>query len=855
MPTSRASLLNFARSRLRSTPRGWVAAALSLAVLGLAALHWWHPGTIIAQDDLAPQLDPSIWFTKSLAAWSDGNNYFGQIDGSFSFAPFMALWWLLDSVAGASLGEVLLFGLVLCAAWFGAFSFARRIGVTVAAATAAAWLYAVNPLTQLIFGSFDSTQAAFVALLPWLGFFVATAARRPQRRRFARASLGVLALVAVPVLGITPPLVFEFTLAAAAVAFFCAFFASDRREFAKWTAGTALVMIAVSLWWAVPDILSFAGAVIPHATSMTGTAWMHARSSLLNNERFLYAWVWSYPEYVPDAAAYDANLFTYAAGFTAFAGGLAGLIVLRGQRLSAARFAMACTLVVLFLSKGAHPPLIGLTALLWKIPGVFFFDDPLGGSVLALFLLSIVCAATFDGLFERYSARKHVAYVRAAAAAGVVAAAALSGTLLLSGASFHGPVDAPDGFDAPSVYVRVPAYWRAAATYLNEDPRSGGVLLLPPTLSVGYDVSYRWGYYGVDGLAQNSIARPLLSLDRGLLEGLGYIKHRESQAQADSIQALLDARSPIVANALRGIGIRFVLFRGDVFDPQHVWLTDADVARILGRVPRRFGALSIYDLGVPAPRLFLAHPSRARIARFVVDHSQRTLVSEPLRRVPATGLALSARASDDPSVVVSSPVPVGTKALLVALRGTRYRCPLYVPTGEATELDESIVPCLRAHRIEPDLDMLSEIRVRGIEFADPQSLADAPGTIVLSIRSAPRIAALATQGFSSAGARSATDLCVRTRADCTAGAVLAHVPASFSGLAILSQLYNASWLAVELGGGVHVPRHVRVDGWRNGWMLSQGGTLVVLNAVVAFQVLALLVAIGVVIWNALRAGS
>ncbi len=841
--------MSFVRNRLRLIPRGAIAAAISLGVLALCALHWWHPGAVIANGDSSPQLDPGIWFTNALGAWSDRNNYFGQIDGGFSLAPFMVLWWLFDGLVGPGLGEIALFASLLCAAWLGAFCFARRCGATVAAATICAWVYAANPYTQVTIATLSSTQCAFLAILPWLGFFVMTAARLPARRRYATAALALLALVAVPMLGITPQLVFQFAIAAVLVAIFCGFFARDVPAFARWAGGAALVMIAVSLWWAVPDVLSFVGAVIPHPIDLSGNAWTYARSSLLNNERFLYTWGWSFAEYFPDASAYDGNPFTYAAGFLPFAGGLAGLILLRGRLLCAARYAMACTLVVLFLSKGAHPPLADLSALLWKIPGVFFFDDPAGGSILALLLLSVVTAAAFDAL------RLHRARIPTAAA--IVAIAGLSAVLLFSGAVFHGAVDAPDGFDSPSVYVRVPAYWHAAAEYLNDDRRSGGVLLLPPNLNEGYDVSYDWGFYGGDGLPQNLISRRLLYLDRGLVKGGGYLKHALAQAQSDNVQALLDARSPLVLAVLRGIGVRFVLFRNDLFDPRHVWLSDVDVARVLGREPIRFGALSIYDVGVPAPTVFFKQAWRHHATAFRVDAPTRTYVDEPVRAVRAGTLALGMLASQDLSMEIhsASAPPPATASLTVSIGNRRFVCPFFLPPNQMTDVNESIIPCLRRRSIVPTMDGLQHVLIRSVAFYEPRALRHQDGRIVITARDGgARVLPVLSPGAAVSNAGD-LDACSTAHAYCTAGVMSARIPAGFNGLVVLGQLFSPSWIALEIGHGIHVPSHVLVDAWRNGWLVSGEGLLLIVNAVLAFQLLALLFALGMVAWQVSRVRS
>ncbi len=804
------------------------------------ALHWWHPGAVIAQDDASPQLHPGVWFAHALWAWSRVSSYFGQIDGSFSYTPFMALSWVFTTIAGPGLGQVLLYFFILASTWVGAFAFARRCGFSLAASTAAAWLYALNPLTQMVFGFVSSTQAWFIALIAWVGYFVVDAARSPQRRARDRAALGVLAFLALPVLGVTPTLVFQFAVGSVVIALFCSCFAPDVRAFWRWATVTAVALGVVCLWWAVPDVLSFAGAVIPHPTSLAGNAWTYARSSLLNNERFLWEWDWAFPEYFPSAAAYDGNVLVYSAGFVPFAAGLLGLAVLRGRILAIARIAVAWALFFMLVSKGMHPPLVWLSALLWKIPGFFLFDDSLGAAALALLLLCITSAAVFDTLLGRRRAR--IAGVGAA-----VVAAALSAVLLVSGAIHHGPVKPPDRFNVPSMYVRVPAYWTAAEAYLNGDPRRGGVLTLPPTMSVGYDVFYHWGYYGIDALSRDDIRRPVLQLDRGLTAGLGYVKHRRSQAQADAIHALLDTRSTSVVAALRRIGVRFVLYRSDLYDQQHVWLTDAQVGQMLGRQPLHFGALSLYNLGAPAPHVFFASTWGTSVTTASLAQARRLVLTRTLRDLTASGFALDVPASEHPSVLLDASKPVRVVAMRLAFGARRFACPLYVPLEAQTALDDSVIPCLRAGGIEPTPLLLARTRIVRITF-DSSTTAQ-PGTLSLALLSL-RAVVSHVAGIAADGTR-ARSACDARGALCTTGLMLLSVERP--GLMVLNELEDRSWIGLEVGGGVHLARHVLVDGWANGWLLNGRGRLLLVNAVVACQILGLILAFGVVTWLVLRA--
>ncbi|HEX5275344.1 MAG TPA: alpha-(1-_3)-arabinofuranosyltransferase family protein [Candidatus Rubrimentiphilum sp.] len=613
-----------------------LAVGLSLGVLLLVCIHWWHPGQVIAQGDNPPLITPGIWFLKALGAWSVYNTYFGQVDGSFTFFPFMLLWWPADQILGASLGQIATHFVLIAAAWTGAYFLVRIFGATAAAAAIGAWLYTINPFTQLVFGNV-LTLAVFFALLPWMATLLAGAALFPARRGTARLWLTIFAFAAIPILGVTPSLVFQITAGAVMLAGLCWLLAADRRIFLRWALYTGGAMILAALWWAIPDVLSFVGATIPHPTALSDLTWTYARASLLNDLRFLYTWLWALPEYYPVAPAYDANLISYAAGFLAIAIATVGLIVLNGRSLLICRFALGVALVVVFITKGTHPPLAFVNTALAAIPGAFLaYADPAGGVALALLLLSIAAALTIDAAVRMTTSLAWRYALQAATLALIV----VSGWPLISGAVFHGPVVASNGALTPSVYVSVPTYWSQAADYLNSARGDDGVLMLPPHLSPGYDVEYGFGYYGVDAVATNLIRRRLLYLDAGLIEGLGYLKHTESQSVSDRIRTLLDTDPALAQAIMHDIGIRYVLYRGDIVHQQNAWYSQAEMSVLLHRTPKQFGPLAIYDLGT-GEDLFGLH------ARWIAgsyggasagDLAELAAVEEPLPRVNAGDL-------------------------------------------------------------------------------------------------------------------------------------------------------------------------------------------------------------------------
>jgi len=52
-----------------------------------------------------------------------------------------------------------------------------------------------------------------------------------------------------------------------------------------------------------------------------------------------------------------------------------------------------------------------------------------------------------------------------------------------------------------------------------------------------------------------------------------------------------------------------------------------------------------------------------------------------------------------------------------------------------------------------------------------------------------------------------------------------------------------------IGQGIALPKHVRADGWRNAWFVSEPGTLIVFNAIDVVIIAGLLLGLGVIGWQ------
>jgi hypothetical protein len=562
----------------------------SLAAIVLISLGWAHPGTVIAQGDRSPILDPLHETARCVSAWGNSGSYVGQLNPCFGLTPWGLLYSLFLWVFGISFGQVLLTGVVLALAWLGAFRCARSVGISPTMACLAAWAYTFNPSHQtfvLILPTFDITTA----LVPWLFYWLIEAAK-PERRSKATLLIAVIAALFAGTIATTPQLLLETVLGCLAWTVLAAQFASDRRAFAAWVARTFALVALVSIWWAVPSAIAEKSGDILRVVTLGGNGWIFARASLLNELRFIATWAWRFPEYFPWAAVFDRSAPLYASTFLLVAGLIAGLLLARGRELLVVRFCGALGLIMLFLSKGAHQPFEFLNELFFKIPGMFLFIETLGAITVAALCFALCLGIALDAA-PRFVSRVPIKPILAAAA---VAATVLGGSPMITGAVFHEP-----SWYEPAMHVRVPAYWQALATYLNRSAAAGSVFMLPADTS--YQADYTWGFYGSDVLAHDLFHRTVL------VPGAphAYVVPHAQVSIERKLTSMIEARSALTPAVLRDLGFRYVLFRNDVRLPFGFPYSARDAHAIFGAYPQqRFGALDLYDLGTPAGRLTAA---------------------------------------------------------------------------------------------------------------------------------------------------------------------------------------------------------------------------------------------------------
>ena len=620
----------------------------SLAAIALISLAWSHPGTIIAQGDRSPVLDPLNEAVKCVSAWGNNYAYVGQPDPCFGLTPWLLFYWLMTSVFGISYGQVLVTGTILALSWLGAFRCGRALGISAPMACIAAWAYALNPSRQttlLIFPTFDIA----IAILPWLFYLLADAAK-PERRRSAMLWIAVIAALFAGQVAVTPQLLLEMVIGCAAWTALVARLAGDRRAYIGWAARTYAVAAFVSLWWLVPSAVAERSGDIMRNVTLSGNNWIFARASLLNELRFIANWSWRFPEYFPWAAVSDRSAPLYTSTFLLSAGVIAGLLLARGRDLLIVRYCAVLGLVMLFLSKGAHEPFAFLNQLFFKLPAMFLFIETTGAIAVAALCFALCLGIALDAA-PKLVLRIPFKPILTAAAAG---ATVLAGFPIITGAVFHEP-----SWYEPAMHVRVPAYWRSLATYLNGKAPAGNVFILPADTS--YQADYTWGFYGADVLAHDLLHRAVL------LPGAAhaYVVPYAQISIERKVTSMLEARSMLMAPVLRDLGFRYVLFRNDVRLPFGFPYSARDVHAVFGGFPaQRFGELDLYDLGAAAGPLTAANVVVADRATDSQPGDQLELRSLE-ERLPRVDAAVVAQGADRAAFVEAAPASASPSDRLI----------------------------------------------------------------------------------------------------------------------------------------------------------------------------------------------
>jgi arabinofuranan 3-O-arabinosyltransferase len=553
-----------------------------------ASQSWFQGGRVIASGDLAPPLAPAMDYVSH---WS--NFLTGEGGPSYSIIqlPYfetISLWkelglteaafqrvWLSLLFAGAA-GAVVFLALALTGSPFGA-------GV--------AGILACFNAYRL------TTQADPIPLLATImagllgGLVVLSASRNVNPAWFALVSLGMGYVFVNPA---HAALVIIWVVICTVLV--CGQHGRNGLSSAiRFLARAVPLAIILNLWWIVPAALTIFGSEFTARFAASGVemwSWTHARSSLLNALTLNTTWAWSYPEYFPYATSLETFPFS-ALRFLAPLLAAAGVVVSvrRGRRL-----AIMLGVVVIgsvWVAKGLHPPFPMVNRWVYDtVPGFWLFRDPAKVLLLVSLAFALLGGIAVTQL-ARFAARATQRRAAGLAASSLVLAGAVGYPYPL----LTGEVIPDQRPLLPSAHVKVPDFWRRAASVLNSRNPSGKVLVLPA--SDFYQLPTTWGYHGVSFTGM-LLRQPVIELVPG-----GYFRPPGSVSSiVRSIERdILDGDSVGLSRKLGSLGVSHLVLRGDLDTsfPGRTFRDPSLLEAALGRLPivapeETFGPISLYRI-------------------------------------------------------------------------------------------------------------------------------------------------------------------------------------------------------------------------------------------------------------------
>ncbi|MCF2528238.1 hypothetical protein [Yinghuangia soli] len=578
---------------------------------------WVRPGRTYAYGDVAP-------FEREALAAELGNLWNHQISGAGAPGAQVVQAWdvlLLRTCAALGLGpwaaQALWYAAICALAALGATALVR-VWFRHPAAGAAAGLFAVanvytltmlpNPLPLLATGELAVLAALLLRLL-----------------RGDRISPLTFAFATLPAayLAMNPPLLI--TIAAA-----LAFLAVTLRGPALRTALLAApLLLLLHAWWLVPQYLSAhggGGAEFSADTDVRSWSWTHVRASVPNVLSLNAFWAWDlsgqgfpYVDYTPYGAALDTrpwSLLRWALPALAALGALHPPGTRTTRRTMRAIAVVA--LLLAFLCKGVHPPLVAANLWLYDhVPGMWLLREPMAklGVVLTLCYATLAAAAIQRAATSKAPAR--IALATAATAALAYPHPLWTGEV----SAAQRPGSAPDS----TARVAIPDAWRTIAAEANS-AAPGKVLQLP--LQNFYMATTTWGFAGADTIPRQLITRPVYQRMPG-----GYFDAPPAlrDALANVEKSLLTHQGQAAAAQLRDLGITQVILRHDLIPTPQTprWLTASpeSLAAGLATVPELHRRLA-----TPVATLYALPPT---------PESPTLTPDRPLMVTPPPGTAIT----------------------------------------------------------------------------------------------------------------------------------------------------------------------------------------------------------------------
>ncbi|HEX4815632.1 MAG TPA: alpha-(1-_3)-arabinofuranosyltransferase family protein [Nonomuraea sp.] len=433
----------------RARRRWWlVVCCLGFGVLAFTT----RPGHLIADTKMDLALNPVGWLERAAHLWD--LQHFGQLQNQvagyiFPMGPFFAL----GDLAGVEpwVTQRLWLTVLMCVAFLGVERLAGQLGAgTPGTRVAAALAYALAPRTLSILGEI-SIEWLPAAMLPWILIPLLTATETGQRARGAVRSALAVALCggvnAVAVLAVlVAPVLYILT---------------RPRPVPRWRLlgwWTAAVSVATVFWW-LPLLLvgRYAFSFLPYTETAETTTQVTSLTNVLRgaSDWVRYLPVNGVPEQPPGFAIATSATMVVVTGVIA-ALGLAGLA---RRDLPARGFVLAMFVVGVAALVAGHMSALEPVTAEWVR---WLLDGPLAPLRNLRKFDPLVRLALVLGLAHLL--------VRARLPLRAVAVAASAALVL--------PVF-NQGLAPPGDFKEVPAHWREAAAWLNDNAGDDGVLVVP----------------------------------------------------------------------------------------------------------------------------------------------------------------------------------------------------------------------------------------------------------------------------------------------------------------------------------------------------------------------------------------
>ncbi len=577
-------------------------------VAGAAVQTWFHPGTSIASIDLTPP-EGIAWISRLFQPWVWTGSSLGEPSSLMLEAPWAAALAIVHVLGGsADLSQRIWFTILFIAAGLGAVALlaAMRLGPLGTAVGAVAYVF--NPYVVGTVG----TNHVFIAAMGLMPAMVAVPLSVGRGKLSVRLGCALIVLAA-PMFGYVyqnPPLlgmVLGLMLATPLLAAWLDGSEAGLRSLRVLLIASPL-LVAASLYWIVPEVLGSTSVAGGQLASLTSWDWTEARASVRNAFWLNTIWAWTYPEYIPFAASYEAfplSLFRFllpALAFAALAIGQVWGMRQRTMRLAVAAATLAT--LIIFLSTGTNPPGNFIFDFLYRLPLGWLLREP-GRFLMATSLAyAVLIALVVDAITGRSIVASWKSWQRQAMRISIVFLT-VGSVASLGFPEFTGSLVPDKRPLLPSAHVMVPPYWGEMAGVVDTIATPGALLVLPP--DDFYQMPYTWGYYGSDAFVVNTFKRHVLNPN-----GQGYATTSPQVLRAVNLtaQSILDhdwQRTAALVNALR---TPLILVRRDVVAPysgRSILSPDA-LATALSAAPNfrlltRIGSLELFALGGSSPTL------------------------------------------------------------------------------------------------------------------------------------------------------------------------------------------------------------------------------------------------------------